>query len=527
MAKIFAAYLLFMIVWSVGSFMMRTGLYPGPKIWNKIMLWGTIGEPFIFYHFCREIAKYKKNTWAVTLGYVLLLVFALTNLLGGIVTNAYLDGNNFVYALGQPAVFFALVATLYQLSSVTLLLKAGLQDPATFWSNRLIYPSIGSILILVGSLLNFFPIIGQYPVDIAANLINAFLLAYAIYRYRLLNVTITIRRGLVYSILTALIGSIYALIVLAVDRALGDNNYFAIVFSIFWAALIALYFEPTKEILRTWADRVFLGSQYDYKETLRTFSQLMTSILDLDELAESTLQLVRQALQTTSAALFLVNGNGNYYLHTSIGLGDNKMTYIDKASPIVRWLTNQHEPIICRHELETRPGFQGLWQQEKKDLMSLNTEIVVGIKMQDELIGLLVLPPKSSGDLFTDDDRELVLTLANEAAVAIKNAQTYTNVRRAAVRDELTKLYNYRFFHDCLDKEIARHQENKDSLAIILMDLDLFKAYNDIYGHLFGDEALVKVGQAIAGSIRGTDVAARYGGDEFAVILPKTTVNQA
>ena len=70
------------------------------------------------------------------------------------------------------------------------------------------------------------------------------------------------------------------------------------------------------------------------------------------------------------------------------------------------------------------------------------------------------------------------------------------------------------------------HEQANKNFAIILMDLDLFKAYNDIYGHLFGDEALVKVAQAITDSIRATDVAARYGGDEFAVILPATNQNQ-
>jgi len=122
--------------------------------------------------------------------------------------------------------------------------------------------------------------------------------------------------------------------------------------------------------------------------------------------------------------------------------------------------------------------------------------------MREELIGLLMLPNKSSGDPLTDDDRELILTLANEAAVAIQNTQTYAHARTQAVRDELTKLYNYRFFHDCLDKEITVHEQANKNFAIILMDLDLFKAYNDIYGHLFGDEALVKVAQAITDSIR-------------------------
>lgn len=527
--KVFAVYLVVMMLWSLSSFMMRTGLYPGPKIWNQIMVWGMIGVPFVFYHFSREILSYQRLAWTEQLGYVFYLIFALTNLFGLIVTDAYLTESNFVYQLGPGAAAFAAVAAVYQLSSVTLLLRSGIKDPTSFWTNHLIYPSIGSILVLIGSLLNFFPLIGQYPVDIAANLINAFLLAFAIFRYRLLNITITIRRAVVYSILTVMISSSYVLLVLSVDRAMGIKaRHITLVLAIPMAALIAFYFDPAKETLRVWTDKVFLGSQYDYKQTLRDFSQLMTSILDLDELAQSTLQLVGKALQTSSGVLLLLDVNGNYYPHSSFGLDSSAATAarIDKTSPIIRWLAQQEEPLILRQEMDTRPEFRGLWQKEKQDLQLLSAEILVGIKMREELIGLLMLPNKSSGDPLTDDDRELILTLANEAAVAIQNAQTYAHARTQAVRDELTKLYNYRFFHDCLDKEITVHEQANKNFAIILMDLDLFKAYNDIYGHLFGDEALVKVAQAITDSIRATDVAARYGGDEFAVILPATNQNQ-
>ena len=144
------------------------------------MVWGMIGVPFVFYHFSREILSYQRLAWTEQLGYVFYLIFALTNLFGLIVTDAYLTESNFVYQLGPGAAAFAAVAAVYQLSSVTLLLRSGIKDPTSFWTNHLIYPSIGSILVLIGSLLNFFPLIGHTR-WISPLTINAFLLAFAIF----------------------------------------------------------------------------------------------------------------------------------------------------------------------------------------------------------------------------------------------------------------------------------------------------------------------------------------------------------
>lgn len=100
---------------------------------------------------------------------------------------------------------------------------------------------------------------------------------------------------------------------------------------------------------------------------------------------------------------------------------------------------------------------------------------------------------------------------------------SYEEARIQAVRDELTKLFNYRFFHEFLDKEIARCKRTDQTCSVIFMDLDFFKVYNDIYGHLAGDSALAKVAEAITESIRATDVAARYGGDEFTIFSAMLT----
>lgn len=125
-----------------------------------------------------------------------------------------------------------------------------------------------------------------------------------------------------------------------------------------------------------------------------------------------------------------------------------------------------------------------------------------------------------SKDLTSQQTVRILSTLANFGAVALTNTELVDRIREQSIRDSLTWLYNHQFFQKQMDTLLNRAIREKETLGLVMMDLDHFKEFNDTYGHQAGDLVLKKTAEILNSEARSSDVIARYGGEEFVVILP-------
>jgi diguanylate cyclase (GGDEF)-like protein/PAS domain S-box-containing protein len=127
----------------------------------------------------------------------------------------------------------------------------------------------------------------------------------------------------------------------------------------------------------------------------------------------------------------------------------------------------------------------------------------------------------------TDSVSRLVMAVAEHAALALANVRLRQRLRDESIRDQLTNLFNRRHAQECLGKELLRARRMARPLALIMLDLDRFKAVNDRYGHEAGDRLLKATAQLLSAQLRASDLAARYGGEEFLVVMPETSLEAA
>jgi two-component system NtrC family response regulator len=192
---------------------------------------------------------------------------------------------------------------------------------------------------------------------------------------------------------------------------------------------------------------------------------------------------------------------------------------------------NISRTIINRVLATGKPLFLSDIHKDKKFTISesivtlgLRMVMCVPIKARENLLGLIYVDSHSETESFTTLQEQIFEAFAAQTSIALENSYLYDS----SVHDALTGLYNYGYLRTQLEKEIGRASRyEKNALSFIMLDLDNFKSINDSYGHIFGNTILVKVAELINDIVRGYDVAARYGGDEFAILMPDTNTQGA
>ncbi|MBX5469002.1 MAG: GGDEF domain-containing protein [Thermoleophilaceae bacterium] len=262
-----------------------------------------------------------------------------------------------------------------------------------------------------------------------------------------------------------------------------------------------------------------VGEQRDVAARLAGSLHDMVSDPRVEKVLPKITRNAQYAVGGTEFALLVSDGE-SFRCRASSGLPPETIAVLE------RWAEGAgqrlHGPII-EDDLAADPVLAELARHPRMPLGSLcAAPLVVG----NERLGVLVALAHGP-EVFLPEDAALLESYAAQAAIALANARMVDRLETLARTDPLTGLLNHREFHEAVTREIERAERYGATFSVVLLDLDRFKQVNDDYGHAAGDRVLCEVAEAIKGACRASDVASRLGGDEFGLVLPQSSAEDA
>ncbi len=433
--RLFAFYLISMATWTGASLMLR--LDPLHAVfWSKLATAaGGAIMPLLWLLFVQAFLGIKPRRI-----YLMMSVISTAGIVAAVALGYMIEAIHVNPATGTVQLEFGPALPLYAVYwgvvlawSLIILLRAYRRADNLAWRNRLRYPLIGTGLVFVGATTNAVSALAQYPVDIAANLINAFLLAYAIARYELVDLALVVRRMLAWLLGAVGIAVFYVFSLYLLDWVLLHHPIGLVGLGLLIAAVLLALSPGLRQKAQQTIDRLIAREYYSLHLLLEDLSHEISRLRPLPELAELIMTRVMTTLDLSHAA-FLARNESSDEIECVVSVGQYATT------PLVRWrpdhplyvyFTGHKRPALIS-EIELLPQIKALWAQERRELDALRGKLFVPVRSHDRLLAVFVFGEKRSGQPFTADDISALSTLANQTAIALDNAWLFQEVRSEA-----------------------------------------------------------------------------------------------
>ena len=261
--------------------------------------------------------------------------------------------------------------------------------------------------------------------------------------------------------------------------------------------------------------------------SLIEIGKALTSCLEVHEILALLMKQVERLIRPKVWSLLLVDEpSGDLVFEIAVSPVAERLKEIrlKKGEGIAGWVALHGKPLLLA---DANKDERFAAHIDQKMSFTTNSIVCVPLVIKERVIGVIELINSYDELTFNDADLAILSAIADFAAIALQNARNFDRINELVITDDLTGLYNSRYFGQLLEGEIERAMGSRTDLSLVFLDLDHLKEINDAHGHLVGSRMLSELGKLIRENIRSNDKAARFGGDEYAIILPQTTIEQA
>ena len=520
--KSFLLILVALLFWTGGSFFMRMQFWPSVKVWFDVSILGLLLLGFALFNFAYQYVG-SKNRAVQIVWFLTTVIINLINICTGVflrepsLVETASGQTSFVYDTTWPVVVFFIFCTAIIVHMFVLLFRYFKDHEVARRQFRPVLVGIG--FMFLGHIAFVIPFFKGIPTDIIAGVPFAFCIFYALYRRRLFRLTLLASRGSCY----ALSAGLSVIVFVNLLRPLADfiktqipmlGEYDTLIIALTFTLFTCLVYFCMKKFI----DSVFVKEEIVQAENLKAFSLAVSRSLQIDEILNGLVDIIQKTISVDRVYVCVPASDKQAYRIIRCSNPLSRPSFaIGRDNPAVLWL-KEHDECLLLSEFRRTTAYKSMWETEKRALEDLNIECLAPLKDKDSLVGIVLLSAKDKGRRYSYEDLNFLASVNSISSIAVKNSRLYERAYLEARTDELTGLLNRKYFYETLQKAYEDHRD--EGLSLIILNLDDFKLYNQLYGNKEGDIALQKVARLIRASVGEHGYVARYSGKEFAIILP-------